>query len=180
MCTRSRSNKIVPCYKFKYNLNFNLGPWVCRNPKAVNVQAKAYFLNVGTLGSWVRFPLEAQINIHLFLCCVILCRWRPCDGLITSPTGSTKRLNEFITPEIFNWKRHNRKSWKRKLPCPFNLRTTIQLVWCCSILAAEAASLIILLHGLSFKQMQVLELICQEAVYFKLVFSPKNWREESL
>jgi hypothetical protein len=35
------------------------------------------------LGSWVRNPLKAWMFVRVFLCCVVLCRQRPCDGLIT-------------------------------------------------------------------------------------------------
>jgi hypothetical protein len=35
-----------------------------------------------TLGSWIRVPLEAWMCVRVFLCCVVLCRYRPCVGLI--------------------------------------------------------------------------------------------------
>jgi hypothetical protein len=31
--------------------------------------------------------------VRVFLCCVVLCRWRPCDGLITRPRSPTICLN---------------------------------------------------------------------------------------
>jgi hypothetical protein len=39
-----------------------------------------------TMGSWVRIPLDVWM-----LLCVhsVLCRWRPCDGLIPRPRGPT-------------------------------------------------------------------------------------------
>jgi hypothetical protein len=35
--------------------------------------------------SWVRITLEAWLYVHVFLCYVVLCRYRPCDGAILRP-----------------------------------------------------------------------------------------------
>jgi hypothetical protein len=32
---------------------------------------------LGTLGLWVRIPLEALIYVLVFLCCAVLCRYKP-------------------------------------------------------------------------------------------------------
>jgi hypothetical protein len=40
-------------------------------------------------GYRVRIPLEAWMFVLDFLCCVVLCRWRPCDELITRPRSPT-------------------------------------------------------------------------------------------
>jgi hypothetical protein len=45
------------------------------------------------LGSWVRIPLKAWMFVRVFLCCVVLCKYRPCDGLITHPRSPTICLN---------------------------------------------------------------------------------------
>jgi hypothetical protein len=45
------------------------------------------------LGSWVRIPLKAWMFVRVFLCCVVLCRYRPCDGLITRPRSPAICLN---------------------------------------------------------------------------------------
>jgi hypothetical protein len=45
------------------------------------------------LGSWVRIPLKAWMFVRVFLCCVVLCRWRSCDGLMTRPRSPTICLN---------------------------------------------------------------------------------------
>jgi hypothetical protein len=42
------------------------------------------------LGPWVRIPLKAWVYVRVFLSCVVLCRQRPCDGLITGPRIATK------------------------------------------------------------------------------------------
>jgi hypothetical protein len=43
-----------------------------------------------TLGSRVRIPLEAWMCVHVFLCYVVLCRYRPCVGMIPRPWNPTK------------------------------------------------------------------------------------------
>jgi hypothetical protein len=52
-----------------------------------------------TLGSWVRNPLKAWMSVCAFIMCLCcpLCRWRPCDGLITRPRSLTvcvKKIKE--------------------------------------------------------------------------------------
>jgi hypothetical protein len=43
-----------------------------------------------TMESWVWIPLEACMCVHVFLCCAVLRRWWPCDGLIPRPRSPTK------------------------------------------------------------------------------------------
>jgi hypothetical protein len=45
-----------------------------------------------TLGSQVRILLRAWMFVCVFLCCVVLCRYRPCAGLIPPPRSPTKYL----------------------------------------------------------------------------------------
>jgi hypothetical protein len=58
-------------------------------PVTVAVRSEAWVLAGWLLGSWVRIPLKAWMFVRVFLCCVVLCRWRPCDGLITRPRSPT-------------------------------------------------------------------------------------------
>jgi hypothetical protein len=44
----------------------------------------------GTLGSWVQIPLKARMSVCAFILCLCsMCRYRPCDGLITRPSSPT-------------------------------------------------------------------------------------------
>jgi hypothetical protein len=43
-----------------------------------------------TLESWVRILLKAWMSVCVFS--VFMCRWRPCDGLITRPRSPTDCL----------------------------------------------------------------------------------------
>jgi hypothetical protein len=49
------------------------------------------FSSARTLGSWVRIPLETWMSVYAFILCLccFVCRWRPCDGLISRPRGPT-------------------------------------------------------------------------------------------
>jgi hypothetical protein len=62
-------------------------------PVTVAVRSEAWVLAGWLLGSWVRIPLKAWMFVRVFLCCVVLCRQRPCDGLITRPRSPTISLN---------------------------------------------------------------------------------------
>jgi hypothetical protein len=62
-------------------------------PVTVAVRFEAWVLAGWLLGSWVRIPLKAWMFVGIFLCYVVLCRWRPCEGLITRPRSPTIRLN---------------------------------------------------------------------------------------
>jgi hypothetical protein len=62
-------------------------------PVTVAVRSRAWVLAGWLLGSWVRIPLKAWMFVRVFLCCVVLCRQRPCDGLITRPRSPTICLN---------------------------------------------------------------------------------------
>jgi hypothetical protein len=44
-----------------------------------------------TLGSWVRILLKAWMSVCAFILCLCwpVCRYRPCDGLITRPRSPT-------------------------------------------------------------------------------------------
>jgi hypothetical protein len=64
-----------------------------KQPVTVAVRSEAWFLAGWLLGSWVRIPLKAWMFFRVFLCCVVLCRYRPCDGLITRPSSPTICLN---------------------------------------------------------------------------------------
>jgi hypothetical protein len=39
---------------------------------------------------------------RVFLCCVVLCRWRPCVGLIPRPRSPTECPNRFVSSEVLN------------------------------------------------------------------------------
>jgi hypothetical protein len=62
-------------------------------PVTVAVRSEAWVSAGWLLGSWVRIPLKAWMYVRGFLCCIVLCRWRPCDGLITHPRSPTVCLN---------------------------------------------------------------------------------------
>jgi hypothetical protein len=62
-------------------------------PVTVAMLSEAWILAGWLLGSWVRIPLKAWMLVRVFLCCVVLCRLRPCDGLITRPRSPTVCLN---------------------------------------------------------------------------------------
>jgi hypothetical protein len=62
-------------------------------PVTVAVRSEAWVLAGWLVGSWVRSPLKARMFVRVFLCCVVLCRYRPCDWLITRPRSSTICLN---------------------------------------------------------------------------------------
>jgi hypothetical protein len=51
----------------------------------------------GTLGSWIRIPLEARMYVCVFLCCVVPCTWRPCVGLVHRPRSPTNCPNWFVS-----------------------------------------------------------------------------------
>jgi hypothetical protein len=53
----------------------------------VAVQSEAWIFAGWLLGSWVRIQFKAWMFVRVFLCCVVLCRQRPCDGLITRPSS---------------------------------------------------------------------------------------------
>jgi len=53
-----------------------------------------------TLGSRVRIPLGAFIYVRVFLCCVVLCRQRPCVGLIPRPGCLNRCRNRIISSEV--------------------------------------------------------------------------------
>jgi hypothetical protein len=61
-------------------------------PATVAVRSDAWVLSGWLLGSWVRIPLKAWMFVRV-LCCVVLCRQRPCDGQITRPRSPTICLN---------------------------------------------------------------------------------------
>jgi hypothetical protein len=62
-------------------------------PVTVAVLSEAWVLACWLLGSWVLIPLKAWMFVRVFLYCVVLCRQRPCDGLITYPRSPTICLN---------------------------------------------------------------------------------------
>jgi hypothetical protein len=62
-------------------------------PVTVAVWSEAWVLAGWLLGSGVRIPLKAWMFVRIFLCCVVLCTYRPCDGLITRPGNPTICLN---------------------------------------------------------------------------------------
>jgi hypothetical protein len=62
-------------------------------PVTVAVRSEAWVLAGWLLWSWVRIPLKAWMFVRVFLCFVVLCRYRHCDGLITRPRSPTICLN---------------------------------------------------------------------------------------
>jgi hypothetical protein len=68
------------------------GNYTQKLPVTVAVRSEAWVLAGWLLGSWVRIPLKAWMFVRVFLCRVVLCRYRPCDGLITHPRGPTTCL----------------------------------------------------------------------------------------
>jgi hypothetical protein len=54
-----------------------------------------------TLGSWVRIPLKVWMSVYTFILCLCcrVCRYRPCDGLITRPRSPTVCENDCGTEE---------------------------------------------------------------------------------
>jgi hypothetical protein len=62
-----------------------LVPQLLLMPVTVAVRSEALVLAGLLLGSWVRIPLKAWTFVRVFMCCVVLCRQRPCDRLITRP-----------------------------------------------------------------------------------------------
>jgi hypothetical protein len=62
-------------------------------PVTVAVRSEAWVLGGWLLGSWVRILLKAWMFVRVFLCCVVLCRYRPCDGLFTHPRSPTICIN---------------------------------------------------------------------------------------
>jgi hypothetical protein len=61
------------------------------------VRSETWALAGWLLGSRVRIPLKAWMFVRVFLCCVVLCRQRPCDRLITCPRSPTICLNSSRT-----------------------------------------------------------------------------------
>lgn len=49
--------------------------------------------SVGHWDRWVRILLETWMFVLDSLCCAVLFRQKPCDGLITRPRSSTKCIN---------------------------------------------------------------------------------------
>jgi hypothetical protein len=89
--------KYYPHWTLSLNINCNTtniicikGVYVC---VTVAVRSEAWVLSGWLLGSWIRIPLKAWMFVRVFLCCVVLCRLRPCDGLITRPRSPTICLN---------------------------------------------------------------------------------------
>jgi hypothetical protein len=58
---------------------------------------------------WVRVPLNTRTYALVFLCCVVLCRYIPCDGLIPHRRRLTKCLNS-LRKLSFLWRQ---KSFKK-------------------------------------------------------------------
>jgi hypothetical protein len=56
----------------------------------VAARSRAWVSVAWILGSWVWIPLKAWMFVLIFLCCVVLCRQRPCVELITRPRSPTK------------------------------------------------------------------------------------------
>jgi hypothetical protein len=58
------------------------------------------------LGYWDRGFESRSRHGRLSAFCVVLCRQRPCNGLITRPRNTAKCLNRFIISEVLpNWNR---------------------------------------------------------------------------
>jgi hypothetical protein len=51
-------------------------------------------------GSRVRIPLKAWMFVLVFLYCIVLCRYRPCDELITRPRSPTVCRNRLRNQKI--------------------------------------------------------------------------------
>jgi hypothetical protein len=62
-------------------------------PVTVALRSEVWVLAGWLLGSWVQILLKAWMFVRVFLCCVVVCRQRPCDGLITRPRSPTICLN---------------------------------------------------------------------------------------
>jgi hypothetical protein len=68
-------------------------------------------------GSRVWIPLKAWMFVLVFLCGVVLCRWRPCDELITRQRSPTICLNSLGNQKIRGGKGPRldcRSQWKKK------------------------------------------------------------------
>jgi hypothetical protein len=75
---------------------------------------------------WVRTPLGARIYVCMYVCMYvcsrlflsysILCRYRPCDTLISYPKSLTKYQRQFIVSEINCASEEVRGPNKNKLP----------------------------------------------------------------
>jgi hypothetical protein len=78
--TSAQGNNILPFHTFML-------------PVTVAVRSETWILAGWLLGSWVRIPIKAWMFVRVFLCCVVLCRYRPCDGLITRPRSPAICLN---------------------------------------------------------------------------------------
>jgi hypothetical protein len=64
-----------------------------RPPVTEAARPGGWALTSQTVGSWVWIPPKIWMFVRVFLCCVFLCRYRPCDGLITRPRSPTIFLN---------------------------------------------------------------------------------------
>jgi hypothetical protein len=53
------------------------------------------------LESWVRIPLQAWMFLFVFLCCVVLYRYRPLQRLIARPESPTKCLSKITKPPVW-------------------------------------------------------------------------------
>jgi hypothetical protein len=76
----------------------------------VAAQSRTWVLTAWILGSRVRI-----VPILVYLCCVVPCRHKPCDGLITRPRSPAEYLNWLTSSEVtLNWNRPQgpiRKNW---------------------------------------------------------------------
>lgn len=61
----------------------------------VAAQSGAWPLIAQALGSWVRMPLKTWMFVRVFPCCAVLCRKRPCDGII-APAKCLSRLSNLV------------------------------------------------------------------------------------
>jgi hypothetical protein len=70
-------------------------------------------------GARVRIPLKAWMFVRVFLCCVVLCRWKPCDELISRPRSLTICRNRLGNQKIRGGELDSWSQWRRLFYKPY-------------------------------------------------------------
>jgi hypothetical protein len=106
--------RILGLFKTLFQLNFTLV--IMNNGRSIGSAVWSAGLDHSYTGSRVRIPLKAWMFVLVFICCVVLCRSRPRDELVTRPRSPTICLNRWGNQKIRGGegpKLDYRSQWRR-------------------------------------------------------------------